>query len=118
MNQKRLLTWLRYVLLVSPVILGVTGLWLWEGEPFLHALFQSLHMYVFDYGDKPPNVLVELARWLGPVATAGTLVTGIAFLRKWWHDLMARWSGTSVAVRGPEEEKKALLKLRQLLELP
>lgn len=109
-QKKKQLLWLRYILLVSPAILGVAGLWLWEGEPFLHALFQSLHMYVFDYGDKPPNVLVEIARWLGPVATAGTLVTGIAFLRKWWHDLMARWSGTSVAVRGPEEEKKALLK--------
>ena len=109
-QKKKKLRWLRYILLAGPAVLGMVGLWILEGENFLQALFLCLHLSVFDFDGNPPNVLVEIARWIAPIATAGTLVTCISFLRKRWHDLLARGSGNSVAVRGPEEEKTALLK--------
>ena len=54
----------RLLCFLLPLLLGMAGLWALAGEPFLDALFCCVSMYVLNYGDTPPNLLVELARWL------------------------------------------------------
>lgn len=105
---KRSLPVLKYVLLALPLLLGVSGL-LMAGEAFLDALFYSVCMYAMGYQELPQNLLVEIARWLAPLATASGVLLVVSVLRT---RLRAYWSycrGDSVAVYGPEEEKAALL---------
>ena len=97
------------ILLLFPLLLGFFGFVVLEGEPLLDSLFRCVIMYVMNYGDTPPNILVELARWTAPLATASSVVLAISSLHQW---AVSRWKylrGGSVAVYGPEEEKKAVL---------
>lgn len=105
---KRTLQFYKIVLLL-PLIVGVFGFVVLAGEPFLDSVFNCVIMYVMNYGNTPPNVMVEIARWTAPLATAGSVVLAVSSLKKWG---VARWKylrGDSVAVYGPEREKEAVL---------
>lgn len=105
---KRSLQWAKLLLLI-PLGLGVYGFVFLEGVPILDALFKSVTMYVLNYGDTPPNFLVEAARWTAPLATASGVALAVSSLREW---AVAGWKylrGDSVAVYGPEEEKAPIL---------
>lgn len=91
-------------LLLLPLLLGIWGFVALAGEPFLDSVFNCVIMYVMNYGDTPPNLLVEIARWTAPLATASSVVLVVSSLRRW---AAARWKylrGGSVAVYGPEKE--------------
>lgn len=97
------------ILVVFPLLFGLYGFAVLEGEPFLDALFQSITMYMMNYGDTPPNLAIELARWTAPLATAGSVILAVNFLQKW---VVSRWRylrGGSVAVYGPPKEREAVL---------
>lgn len=97
------------ILLLLPLVLGVCGFVILAGEPFLDSVFNCVIMYVMNYGDTPPNILVEIARWTAPLATASSVVLVVSSLQRW---AVARWKylrGGSVAVYGPEKEKEAVL---------
>lgn len=97
------------ILLLFPLVVGVYGFVVLAGEPFLDSAFNCVIMYVMNYGDTPPNILVEIARWTAPLATAGSVVLAVGSLHRW---LVARWKylrGGSVAVYGTEKDKEAIL---------
>jgi hypothetical protein len=96
------------LLLIAPLLVGVLG-FLQTGEDFLQALFYSVCMYALNYQDVPANFLIEIGRWLAPLATASGFVLVLSSLRQWFHQLIARCTGKSVAVYGIEPEKSAVL---------
>ncbi len=99
----------KFFLIVTPFVLGMIGYTL-AGHPFLQAFYCSLHLYGMGQKELPPNVLIEIARWVGPFATAGLLLTIIKSARRHIHNLIAKLFSHSVAVYGPKDEKKAMLK--------
>lgn len=96
-------------LITIPFILGMIGFTM-AGDSLLQAVYQCICLYGMGQKDVPPNVLVEVARWLAPLATAGSLVLVVKTLRRSVHGTLARLTGRSVAVYGPKSEKEAMLK--------
>ena len=97
------------IFLLFPLVLGVYGFVALAGEPFLDSVFKCVTMYVLNYGDTPPNLPVEIARWTAPLATAGSVMLAVSSLQRW---IVLRWKylrGGSVAVYGPKREKAAVL---------
>lgn len=96
------------MLWAAPLLLGMIGFWQ-AGEDVLQALFNCVCMYALNYQETPANILVEISRWLAPLATASGLIMVLSSLRRWIHRLVARCTGKSVAVYGVEPEKSAVL---------
>lgn len=97
------------LLFLLPLIVGVFGFVVVAREPFLDSVFNCVIMYVMNYEDTPPNLLVEIARWTAPLATASSVVMAASSLKRWG---VSRWKylrGNSVAVYGPDREKDAVL---------
>lgn len=92
-----------------PLVCGMVGLAGLAGTPFLDALYQCVGMYLMNYGDTPPNLWVELARWTAPLVTASWVVLGIGFLRRALGNWLRYLRGDSVAVYGTGPTKSALL---------
>lgn len=97
------------ILILIPFILGMIGFGI-AGEPVLQAVYHCICLYGMGHQELPPNVLVEIARWLAPLATAGSVVLVAKSLRRTCRRILARATGKSVAVYGPAAEKDALLK--------
>lgn len=98
----------KLLLLALPLLLGLIGL-LESGESFANALFYSVCMYTLNYQDVPPNLWVEIGRWLAPLATASGVLMAASAIRAQIRVYLRYRLGTSVAVYGPESEKEALL---------
>ena len=97
------------ILLLLPLFVGVYGFVALEGEPFLDSAFRLVLMYTLNYEDTPPNIMVEIARWTAPLATAGSVILAVKSLHRW---VSLRWKylrGGSVAVYGPDREKRIIL---------
>lgn len=99
----------KLLLALLPLVLGMLGLWVLAGEPVQDALFSCVGMYVLNYGDTPPNLLVELARWLAPLNTASWILMALQVARDHIHGLIRCLIGDGVAVYGPEVEQTQLL---------
>ncbi len=97
-------------LFILPMILGIWGMHFVEGEPILDAIFNSIMMYVLNYGDHPANIYIEVARWLAPAITASWVVLVINSLRDRLVHFFLFCTGKSIAVYGPDEEKESLIK--------
>lgn len=97
------------ILIVLPFALGLTG-FLIDGEPLLQAFYAGLCLYGMGQKELPPNILVEVARWLAPLVSASAVVMAAKSIRRYFHDTSARMSAHSVAVHGPKAEKEAILK--------
>ena len=104
-NQKPL----RALLLLIPIILGTIGLFALEKEPFTDAVFHCVQMYVLNYSDTPPNLFVEAARWIAPLASAYSVLLIASALRTRLQNLLRSRHFGAVAVYGPEEECAPLL---------
>ena len=94
----------KWFLLAVPLVLGAAG-FLLAGEAFLNALFYAVCLYALNVQDAPPNLLVELARWTAPIATASGLLLAFASLRNRIRNELCYRRGNSVAVYGPENER-------------
>lgn len=92
-----------------PLLFGLTGFALVNGEPFLDALFKSIGLYAMDYQETPPNFWIELGRWTAPLATASGILLIAASLRDRIRDYIRYCRGGSIAVYGPDQEKKSML---------
>ena len=66
----------------------------------MNAAFMGVAMYVMNYGDTPPNIYVEIARWMAPLATASGLVLAFITLREKVRRGMTYLCGDSIAVYG------------------
>lgn len=97
-------------LLIVPMLVGTVGFLLSGSCTLPDALFRTLTMYVLNYGETPPNALVEIARWTAPVATASGLLLAAAALRIRLRSAWRYLRGDSVAVFGPEDARERMLR--------
>lgn len=98
----------KFLLLALPLILGTAG-FLLAGESVLDAMFISACLYGMEYQDPPVNLLVEIARWTAPLATAGGVLMLFSSVRRAADNFLRYLGGDSVAVYGPEDEKEPIL---------
>lgn len=92
-----------------PAIIGMIGFYI-EGGRFWNSAYSCLTMYLVDYGDPTDNTWIQLARWLAPIATAGSLSLVFTSIGKFVKRVYARCSKKSVAVFGNEDERAELLR--------
>ena len=45
----------KYLLILVPFVMGVTGFTVLDGQPVVDSLFLSMEMYFLNYSDSPPN---------------------------------------------------------------
>lgn len=101
--------WFRVFLFVAPIIIGMIG-FLVEGKCGLsEALFRCVTMYLVEYGDTPPNVFVDVARWLAPLATASGILLLFSVTKDSILNAFRYLRGDSIAVYGPEAEQEQTL---------
>lgn len=100
----------RLLLLCLPLVLGLTGFAVVEGQPLLDSLFTCIMMYVMNYSDTPPNIFIELARWIAPLVTASGILLAFEKVRDRLRGFIQYLKGDCVAVYGPEEQRTALLR--------
>lgn len=105
-NIKKLL--MRCALLI-PLILGTLG-FLSQGIPFNDALFAAITLYALEYGDGGNVLLVEIARWTAPLATASGLLILLSQLRERLHNYILYRQGKAVAVYGDSLDAARLLR--------
>ena len=96
------------LIFLVPLTLGTVGL-VSQGIPVLDALFSAVQMYALGYSEGKTPLLVEIARWTAPLATASGVILAMHALRKRLHCLWVYATKNSVAVYGPEQEKEELL---------
>ena len=99
----------RILALLIPLVLGLAGFFCLDGRPFLDSLFTCIQLYVLGYSDPPPNLCVELARWLAPLATVSGVFLAAGALRRAAGVWLRYLRGNSVAVYGPQEERAIFL---------
>jgi len=58
--------------LILPFVIEATGFYR-AGEPIMDALYSSLALYPINMSSGKRNILIEIARWTAPLATAGGL---------------------------------------------
>ena len=100
---------LRWLLFFIPLCLGTAGFYLQGEMGMLDALFQGVCLYTLNYQDTPPNLLIELARWTAPLATAGGVLLAADRIRARLVRRLRYLRGDSVAVYGPEALRAELL---------
>ena len=100
---------IKLLLYILPVLLGVWGFHFLENEPFLDSVFNSILMYILCYTEHPANIFIELARWLAPAMTASWVLIVFNTLREKLIHFLMFYTGKSIAVYGPSEEKETLL---------
>ena len=89
-------------LFLLPLILATVGL-VYAGEKPLDAMFSGVIMYALNYGDSPPNLTVQVARWTAPLATATGVALAFAPVLRLVRAKLLYRTGKSVAVYGDEE---------------
>ncbi len=92
-----------------PLVCGMIGLVGQAGGDFLDALYQCVGMYLMNYGDTPPNLWVEVARWTAPLITASGVILAIGALRRMLGNWLRYLREDSVAVYGTGPVKSVLL---------
>lgn len=102
---KQCVTW---ILISLPAIIGMTGFAL-EGGSFWNSAYSCLTMYLIDFGDPTENAWIQIARWLAPIATVGTLSLVFASVGRGIKRIYTGFSKKSVAVFGDETWKTELL---------
>ncbi len=100
---------LRYLLFLLPLALATVGLML-AGETPLDAMFSGVIMYALNYDESPPNVVVQMARWTAPLATATGVALAFAPVVRFLRARYFYRTGDSVAVYGDEEIYEQLKK--------
>ena len=85
------------------------GFYFVEQNRFLDSIYKSILLYLFGYSDTPSNIFVELGRWFAPAVTASWILLVFNRLRDEIMNFIYLCTGKSIAVYGPEDEKKALL---------
>lgn len=98
----------KLLFLAIPMAIGMYGFAL-EGTPFLQSIYACICLYGMGFNQTPPNIYLEIARWLAPMVTASSVILVIAVLRRHLQGALARATGKSVAVYGKCPEKDVLL---------
>lgn len=101
---------IKYILLIIPFILGIAGFCFVDGRPLLQSMYITCKLYILGGDEIVPNLLVEISRWLAPVATASGIIFAINYIRRTFFNSVAQIKGDSTAVYGPADEKELILK--------
>jgi len=72
-TKKMIFTALKIIVFILPFAIGAVGFYN-AGEPVMDALYSSLTLYPINMSSDKRNVLIEIARWAAPLATAGGLL--------------------------------------------
>lgn len=99
----------KYILIIIPFVFGFIGFAVLEHESILDSVFNTIEMYLLNYGDTPPNIFIEITRWIAPLATATGVLMVAAKLQCYVHNYFVYLKGGSVAVYGPQNEKVEML---------
>ena len=99
----------RVILFFVPFLLGVIGYYGVAGESLGNSLFYSMSFYALSFVSEAPNLLVEFARWLAPLMTAGGVILIINSLRERLRAWIVGARKGSIAVCGAEEEIRPVL---------
>ncbi len=89
------LKYVTFPLVLISLFLGIVG-FLCAGTGFLDALFMTLQMYAMNMGDKPANVMIEIARFLAPLSLATVLISETKPLACWVRDKLYFLFGKTV----------------------
>ena len=109
-NRKHVITRIFHGLFfITPMLLGIYGYWFKEGLPLQDAAFKTLNYYTLNNDDIPTNMFQEVARWMAPLMTVGTIALFFQNVRDIFFGILARIRGTTTAVYGREPEKQILL---------
>ena len=92
----------KYLLILVPFVMGVTGFTVLDGQPVVDSLFLSMEMYFLNYSDSPPNILIEIARWTAPLMTASGVLMSISKIRGRILQMLRYYRGDSIAVYGDD----------------
>lgn len=108
-NKERLTLILRLVLFVLPFFIGLMGFMSIEGESPLWAAYHAVRLYTLNTDINNLNTLIEIARWMAPVAMCTTLV--MLFKSLWtrikYHFVAVKKN--SVSVYGDNCDSQVLL---------
>lgn len=99
----------KYLLILVPFVMGVTGFTVLDGQPVVDSLFLSMEMYFLNYSDSPPNILIEIARWTAPLMTASGVLMSISKIRGKILQLLRYYRGDSIAVYGDNIHRKEMV---------
>lgn len=99
----------RILFLLLPAVIGTMGFVLDGSKPVLEGLFQCVTMYALNYTDVPPNALVNIARWLAPVATTSGILLAVTSVKERVSAWLVSRRDDSCVVYGPEELQDQLL---------
>lgn len=99
----------KYLLILVPFVMGVTGFTVLDGQPVVDSLFLSMEMYFLNYSDSPPNILIEIARWTAPLMTASGVLMSISKIRGRILQLLRYYRGDSIAVYGDNIHRKEMV---------
>lgn len=97
-----------WILIPLPAIIGMIG-FATEGGSFWNSAYSCLTMYLIDCGDPTENAWIQIARWLAPIATVGTLSLAFTSIGRAAKRIYAGCSKKSVAIFGDEAGKAELL---------
>lgn len=97
------------LIFILPFLLGAYGLFWLNHIPLQDALFSSVSMYFLNYGDTPPNLCVEIARWTAPLMTASGIILAVSVLHTRWRNWLKYLRGGSIAVYGEPDKTAEIL---------
>ena len=109
MKKETLKGLMRVLVFFLPLGLTLYGYLSIHEETFLNAAFLGASMYVMNYGDTPPNLYIEIARWLAPLATASGVVFAFMALREKVIRRFRYLCGDSIAVYGDGADAEDIL---------
>ncbi len=100
MNLKKLLAG---ILLLLPFVLGTLG-YMEAGCNVTDALYATLCLYVINPASDEINLLIEIARWTGPLATAGGVLLALQGVWQRFRDRIRGMHKDAVAVYCEEDQ--------------
>ena len=108
-KQSWLPEFLKALVFLVPLGIGVYGTTLAGVTPLKEAVFQSLCYYTLANPEVPANIFQEIARWTAPLATVSWVYLGITRIWRKLNNFTTFRKGNSVAVYGDPEQTAVLL---------
>lgn len=109
-NRKMLFTYgLRLAFFLLPFVIGFIGFMTVQGESLLWAIYHSIRLYTLNTDINNLNALIEIARWLAPVAMCTTLIMLAKSLLLKLKNRFRSLNKYSVSVYGDNPDAKRLV---------
>lgn len=100
---------LKFILLLLPAAIGMLGFLIDRSVSFGDAVYRCVTMYVINYTETPPNALVDIARWLAPIATTSGILLAVSSVNARVRAWLVSRRADSFAVYGDAAQQDVLL---------